>query len=175
MGSIDKYMKVAMKVYCLTDSDRQWIVSRLPAEDQLAVNRYLQQLKEIGLPKNAVFINAAMEALDEKSEKELYSLLNHAVIEGLDTVVSLFEREAGWIGACLKSEYPGLFNSYVTPKLSRRKLSEIEGFEKEVSQIFTSKLKVAVFESVTEQLMKDFPGFNSDKQLGFEEVLQKAV
>ena len=176
MGTLDKFKKNALQLYCLSDSDKNWIISRLDVSEKEIINKHLMSLEALSLPKDEQFISAAIEALDEKSEKQLYDILNRSVLVNINSVLDIFEREPSWIGACLKIEYPGLVNAYIVPKLSKIKLHEINNYIKDAHDQFTDKFKSTVFESVSENLKSNIPELNDEgKKIEFETALKRAV
>ena len=176
MGSLDNYRKAAMHVYCLSEGDKQWILSRLKDSEKRVINEHINEMKSLSVPKDQYFIKAAIEALEEKSEKELYEILNRSVLIDIDSVLDVFEREPAWVGACLKLEYPGLVESYIVPKMSKLKLREIDLSMKQAADKFTKKFKSTVFDVASLRLRQMIPALDKEfKKIEFESALKKAV
>jgi len=176
MSVIDKYRKAAMHIHCLTENDKQWMLTRLGENEAKLIRKHLVELNDMSMPRDLKFIKAAIEALDEKSEKELYEILNHSVLSDMQSVLDVFEREPAWVGACLTQEYPGLVDSYITPRLSKITLREIEKYTTNDECNFAPKLKIALFDVVASQLRKGSSELASNTDvLSFEAAMQKAV
>jgi len=176
MGELDKHRKAAMHVHCLSDNDKQWVLERLSDDERAVINEHLRALESLSVPKDNTFIATAIEALDEKSEKELYEVLNRSVLVDVDKVLDVFEREPSWVGACLKLEYPSLVESYLVPKMSKLKLREIDKYINQVEDKFTDQFKSTVFEVVLSRLKKLIPALeNEHKEIEFDVALKRAI
>jgi len=176
MGIIDKHRKAAMHVHYLSDNDKQWVLARLDEGEKRVINEHLHVLESLSVPKDRKFIAAAIEELDEKSEKELYDVLNRSVLTDIEKVLELFEQEPAWVGACLKLEYPGLVESYLVPKMSKLKSREIDKFINQAEGQFTDKFKSTVFEAVLSRLRVLIPTLeNEHKNIEFTAALKRAV
>lgn len=176
MSAIDKYRKAAMYIHCLTENDKQWMLARLGESEVKLIRKHLLELNNLSVPRDLKFVKAAIEELDEKSEKELYEILNRSVLSDIQSVLDVFEREPAWVGACLTQEYPGLVDSYITPRLSKITLREIEKYTTNDECKFAPKLKIALFDVVAGQLRKGSSESASNKDvLSFETAMQKAV
>lgn len=176
MNSLNGYRKAAMHIHCLADTDRQWILSCLDKKQQQIINEHIVMLESLSMPKDRAFVQMAIEALDEKSEKALYDVLSRAVLVDPDKVISLFESEPAWTGACLMLEYPSLIESYITPNLDKTKLDEIKKLVGLDTFLLTKKLKFCVFDAVSLRLKVLIPSLNKEfKKLEFDSALERAM
>lgn len=176
MEFVDRTHIAALHIYSLSDADREWILNRLNDDEKAVLTTYISTLDTMSLPKDRKFINAAIEAIDEKSEKELYEILNRSVLVDIESVLDVFEREPSWIGACLKLEYPGLVESYIAPRLSKIKAHEINNYLNEYFGLFTNKFKSAVFDAVATRLKYLIPSLDDkSSEIEFDTAMQQAM
>jgi hypothetical protein len=156
MPAIDQHRKAAVSVYFLNEKDRQWLLSQLATEEKERLNRLLDELAMLSLPRDQITRKTLLSYMDIPLDDDLYGLLTEILEKDASVLVGFINDEPAWLGKYLMHEYPSLFDAMFRAKLSRHKLNHIGQFPESKVEALTDRTRHAVFRSVQKQLMKKY-------------------
>lgn len=135
--------KVALCLYSLNETDRNWLINKLPENTVSGIKYLLEELKITGIPSNenwvAQLFSYTSTHQETRSKEQL--IINRINNSDIGKIFNLLKDEPVHVIAIIMSHESWIWRKKVIRKFSKRIRSEIEQKINDINGKITEKIK----------------------------------